>query len=59
MAITAITLFGLGCVKSTFGAGEWWQSGGEVTLIGGAAACVAYYTAKLVDFLVSKSGALS
>ena len=30
----------------------------QVLAIGGAAACVAFYTAKLVDFLVSKSGAL-
>jgi hypothetical protein len=37
-------------------AGEWFRSGSEVTLIGGAAASVAFYTAKLVDFLVSKSG---
>jgi hypothetical protein len=39
--------------------GTWWKAGGEVTIVGGAAACVAFYTAKLVDFLVSKSGALS
>ena len=54
--ITAVTLFTLGTVKSTFGAGVWWESGAEVTGIGGAAACVAFYTAKLVDFLVEKSG---
>jgi VIT1/CCC1 family predicted Fe2+/Mn2+ transporter len=59
VAITAFTLFALGTVKSTFGAGTWWKAGGEVTIVGGAAACVAFYTAKLVDFLVSKSGALS
>lgn len=53
--ITGFTLFALGTVKSTFGAGLWWKAGAEVTLIGGAAACVAFYTAKLVDFLVSKS----
>jgi len=57
--ITAFTLFALGTIKSTFGAGEWFRSGSEVTLIGGVAACVAFYTAKLVDFLVAKSGALS
>ena len=39
--------------------GEWFRSGTEVTLIGGAAACVAFYTAKGVDYLVAKSGALS
>lgn len=57
--ITGFTLFALGTIKSTFGAGEWFRSGTEVTLIGGAAACVAFYTAKLVDYLVAKSGALS
>ena len=56
VVITAVTLFTLGTVKSTFGAGVWWESGAEVTGIGGAAACVAFYTAKLVDFLVEKSG---
>ena len=57
--ITGFTLFALGTIKSTFGAGEWFRSGTEVTLIGGAAACVAFYTAKGVDYLVAKSGALS
>lgn len=47
----AVTLFALCTVKTSFGAGVWWKSGLEVTGIGGAAACVAYYTAMAVDYL--------
>ena len=53
VSITALTLFSLGTIKSTFGVGTWYSSGLEVTAIGGAAATVAYYTAKVVDHLVS------
>ena len=50
VVITAVTLFALGTIKSTFGgASNWWQSGLEVTAAGGAAACVAFYTAKVID----------
>ena len=49
IVITAGTLFALGAVKSSFGAGVWYKAGAEVTTIGGAAACVAYYTAQLVE----------
>jgi len=50
--ITAGTLFALGTLKSQFGVGVWWQAGLEVTGIGGAAASVAYFTAKVVDRLM-------
>ena len=53
MAITAVTLFALGAIKTSFGAGVWWKSGLEVTGIGGAAAFVAFFTAKAVDTLGS------
>ena len=56
VAVTGFTLFVLGTVKSTFGDGIWWQSGAEVTAIGGAAASVAYYSAQGVDWLVQRSG---
>ena len=56
MAVTGFTLFVLGTVKSTFGDGIWWQSGAEVTAIGGLAAMVAYYSAQGVDWLVQRSG---
>ena len=53
VAITAITLFVLGTIKSTFGgSATWWQSGLEVGAVGGCAACVAFYTAKIVDKLI-------
>ena len=56
VAVTGFTLFVLGTVKSTFGDGIWWQSGAEVTAIGGAAASVAYSSAQGVDWLVQRSG---
>ncbi|EOD07480.1 hypothetical protein EMIHUDRAFT_465764 [Emiliania huxleyi CCMP1516] len=56
VVITAVTLFSLGCIKARFVDDVWWHSGAEasaegggVLAIGGAAACVAFYTAKLVD----------
>lgn len=52
--ITGLTLFGLGAIKSQFGAGIWWQAGFEVTGIGGAAASVAYFTAKIVEKLMGE-----
>lgn len=50
--ITAVTLFALGCIKANFVDDKWWKSGLEVTAIGGAAACVAFFTAKIVDHLI-------
>jgi vacuolar iron transporter family protein len=55
IAITASTLFALGGIKTSFGVGVWWKSGLEVTIIGGAAACVAYFTAQVVDYLMQGS----
>lgn len=55
VAITAGTLFGLGAIKSQFGAGVWWRAGIEVTGIGGAAASVAYFTARVVEMLMGES----
>lgn len=52
--ITALTLFVLGAVKSQFGEGDWLLSGLEVSGIGGAAACVAYFTASIVDMLMGE-----
>lgn len=53
VAITACTLFALGCVKAIVAeSGVWWLAGMEVTGIGGAAAMVAYYTAQLIDHLI-------
>jgi len=53
--ITGVTLFTLGTIKTSFGAGVWWRSGMEVTVIGGAAACVAYFTAQVVDYLMAST----
>jgi len=47
--ISAMSLFGLGAIKSRFGAGDWLQSGAEVMGIGGVAATVAYVTAGVID----------
>ena len=54
----AVTGFTPSCSapSSTFGDGIWWQSGAEVTAIGGLAAMVAYYSAQGVDWLVQRSG---
>lgn len=52
IAITGVTLFTLGCIKAQFVSDKWWKSGLEVTGIGGAAACVAFFTAKVVDHLI-------
>ncbi|KAG8469223.1 hypothetical protein KFE25_007741 [Diacronema lutheri] len=51
--VTTAALFALGAVKSQFGKGPWWRSGGEVVLVGGVAAGVAYSSALLADRLVS------
>ena len=56
VAITAATLFALGAFKSHFGAGIWWQAGFEVAGIGGAAACVAFFTARVVERLLGDGG---
>jgi len=55
IAITASALFALGTLKTTFGAGVWWKSGLEVSAIGGAAASVAFYTAQLIEHIMSPS----
>jgi len=52
IAITAVTLFMLGTIKSNFGSGTWWRSGLEVSAIGGVAASVAYFSAILVEKLI-------
>jgi VIT1/CCC1 family predicted Fe2+/Mn2+ transporter len=52
-AVTVLALFGLGAVKSQFGKMPWWRSGGEVVLVGGAAASVAYTAALVADHVVS------
>jgi len=55
VSITGITLFALGAIKSQFGAGVWWQAGAEVAGIGGAAATVAYITARAVESVMGES----
>ena len=55
VAITGGTLFALGAIKSQFGDGVWWRAGFEVSGIGGAAASVAYFTARVVEMLMGES----
>ena len=40
--LTALSFFGIGAMKSRFGAGHWFRSGFETLLLGGGAAVVAY-----------------
>ncbi|KOO26633.1 solute carrier family 35 member c2 [Chrysochromulina tobinii] len=48
--ISGLSLFALGAIKSRFGdTGDWLKSGLEVTGVGGCAATVAFFTAKLID----------
>jgi VIT1/CCC1 family predicted Fe2+/Mn2+ transporter len=54
--VTALALFALGAVKSQFGKMPWWRSGGEVVLVGGVAAAVAYFSALFADQVASRMG---
>ncbi|KAJ1637565.1 VIT family-domain-containing protein [Pavlovales sp. CCMP2436] len=51
--VTALALFTLGAVKSQFGKGSWWRSGGEIVLVGGFVASAAFGSAIFVDHIVS------
>jgi VIT1/CCC1 family predicted Fe2+/Mn2+ transporter len=53
--ITGLVLFGMGCVKSNFSAANWFISGMETLLLGGACATVAYTIGQFVDGLVDQS----
>lgn len=55
VAITALTLFGLGGIKSQFGEGVWWKAGFEVSTIGGLSATIAYITARVIEKLMGES----
>lgn len=52
--VTVAALFVLGAIKSQFGKGPWWRSGGEVVLVGGFAAGVAFWSAVFADSVASK-----
>ena len=41
-AVTALTFFTIGAVKSRWSLDPWWRSGLETLLIGGTAALIAY-----------------
>lgn len=51
--VTTVALFLLGAIKSQFGKGPWWKSGGEVVFVGGLAAGSAYWSAVLADRIVT------
>lgn len=53
--ITALVLFGMGCVKSVFSAANWFMCGLETLLLGGACATVAYTVGQFVDGLITES----
>lgn len=56
-AMTAITIFTMGALKSKFTSTNWLRSGIEMFLIGGLAAAVAYYVGYYLSFI--KDGDLS
>lgn len=50
--VTAVVLFFLGSVKSNFSASNWFTSGMETLLLGGACAFTAFSLGQLIDGLV-------
>lgn len=56
IGVTVLAMFGLGALKSQFGKGSWLKAGGEVVLVGGGAASVAYFTALAADRLAERTG---
>lgn len=47
IALTGLTFFGVGAVKSRWSLAPWWRSGAETLLIGGCAASIAYFVGTL------------
>lgn len=47
MAMTGLTFFAVGALKSLWSLTAWWRSGLETLLIGGAAASIAYFVGSL------------
>jgi VIT1/CCC1 family predicted Fe2+/Mn2+ transporter len=43
MALTGLTFFAVGALKSLWSLASWWRSGLETLMIGGVAAVIAYY----------------
>ncbi|CAM9428908.1 unnamed protein product [Sphacelaria rigidula] len=54
-AVTGITLFTMGAIKSQFGTRSWYISGLEMFLLGGSCAVLAYEIGKAVDTLLPES----
>jgi VIT1/CCC1 family predicted Fe2+/Mn2+ transporter len=47
VAMTLVTFFGIGALKSHWSLNHWWRSGFETLLIGGGAAAIAYLVGTL------------
>lgn len=47
IAVTGLTFFGVGALKSRWSLAPWWRSGLETLVIGGVAAGIAYYVGTL------------
>ncbi len=47
IAMTGLTFFGVGALKSRWSLAPWWRSGFETLAIGGVAAAIAYYVGTL------------
>lgn len=48
IAISGLTFFGIGAIKSSWSLTRWWRSGFETLLIGGTAATLAFVVGRLV-----------
>lgn len=46
-ALTVVTFFAIGALKSVWSLSPWWRSAGETLMIGGLAATIAYFVGTL------------
>jgi VIT1/CCC1 family predicted Fe2+/Mn2+ transporter len=56
VTLTLLALFAVGASRSLITGGSWWRSGGEMLLVGGAAALVAYGVGALVAGITDRGG---
>lgn len=52
VAVTLLTLFVVGALRSAVTGLSWWRAGGEMLLVGAVAAAVSYYVGAIVSALV-------
>jgi len=56
IGLTAVTLFVLGAIKSSFTTRSWWASGLEILVLGAATASTAYLIGWIVELIVNSNG---